>query len=108
MDFVDLGKVLTSSGFFHRLDFRWSSVELSLQSHFVCEEQGVVALDMIRKGNLAESSYVTVQVSRSFRTSTCQDVANFKPASWFFAAGRGGDGNRWERLHPESLLADPV
>lgn len=82
-------------------------MELSLQSYFVCEEQGVISLDIIRKGNLAESSYVTVKVSRSFLISACQDVA-FKPASWFFTTGRGGDGNRWERLHPESLLADPV
>lgn len=54
--------------FFHRLEFRWSSVELSLQRYFVCEEQGAVSLDIIRKGNLAESSYVTVKVSWLFLT----------------------------------------
>lgn len=42
-------------------------MELSLQSYFVCEEQGAVSLDIIRKGNLAESSYVTIKVSRSFQ-----------------------------------------
>lgn len=82
-------------------------MELALQSYFVCEEQGAVSLDIIRKGHLAESSYVSVKVSRSFLTRTRQEVA-FKPASWFFTTGEGGDGDRRERLPPESLLAGPV
>ncbi|KAG7497769.1 FRAS1-related extracellular matrix 1 isoform X1 [Solea senegalensis] len=44
------------------LEFSWSSVELSQAQLSACEEQGSVSLDIVRKGNLAESSYVTVQV----------------------------------------------
>lgn len=39
-------------------------MELSHYAYFVCEEEGGVSLDIIRRGNLAESSYVSVQVSR--------------------------------------------
>ncbi|KAK2852025.1 hypothetical protein Q5P01_008301 [Channa striata] len=45
------------------LEFSWSSVELSQPQNSVCEGQGPVSLDIIRKGNLAESSYVTVKVT---------------------------------------------
>lgn len=66
-----------SPGFtlFHRLEFLWSSVELSLQNYFVCEDQGTVSLDIIRKGNLAESSYVTIKVSFSGLSSPGWDGA---------------------------------
>nr|XP_020450558.1 FRAS1-related extracellular matrix protein 1 isoform X2 [Monopterus albus] len=46
----------------HILEFSWSSVELSQPQYSVCEGQGAVSLDIIRKGNLAESSYITVKV----------------------------------------------
>lgn len=45
-----------------RLEFSWSSVELSQSQYSVCEGQGAVLLDIHRKGNLAESSYITVKV----------------------------------------------
>uniref|UniRef100_H3CI90 Fras1 related extracellular matrix 1a n=1 Tax=Tetraodon nigroviridis TaxID=99883 RepID=H3CI90_TETNG len=60
---------LGNTGPSHRLEFRWSSVELSLPSYFVCEEQGAVSLDIIRKGNLAESSYVTVKAEEVTATA---------------------------------------
>ncbi|XP_062240330.1 FRAS1-related extracellular matrix protein 1a [Platichthys flesus] len=53
---------LGNTGPSHILEFSWSSVELSLSQLSVCEEQGGVSLDIIRKGNLAVSSYITVKV----------------------------------------------
>ncbi|PWA22149.1 hypothetical protein CCH79_00019973 [Gambusia affinis] len=60
----------------HILEFRWSKVEFSLPEFSSCEEQGKISLDIIRKGNLAESSYVTVKViegtanaGKDFRTN---------------------------------------
>ncbi|TNN46634.1 FRAS1-related extracellular matrix protein 1 [Liparis tanakae] len=60
----------------HILEFSWSSVELSQPQYSVCEDQGSVSLDLFRRGNLAESSYVTVKVKevtatagKDFRTS---------------------------------------
>lgn len=49
-----------------RLEFKWSTVELAQPHYSVCEEQETVALDVIRRGNLAESSFVTVKVGKSF------------------------------------------
>lgn len=37
-------------------------MELSQPHYSVCEEQGTLSLSVNRKGNLAESSYVTVKV----------------------------------------------
>ncbi|XP_071370696.1 FRAS1-related extracellular matrix protein 1a, partial [Centroberyx affinis] len=48
---------LGNTGPSHKL--HWSSVELSQSELSACEEQGTVSLDIIRKGNLAESSYIT-------------------------------------------------
>ncbi|XP_027893143.1 FRAS1-related extracellular matrix protein 1a isoform X2 [Xiphophorus couchianus] len=60
----------------HILEFRWSRVEFSLPESSSCEEQGKISLDIIRNGNLAESSYVTVKViegtanaGKDFRTN---------------------------------------
>ncbi|XP_054457205.1 FRAS1-related extracellular matrix protein 1a isoform X2 [Anoplopoma fimbria] len=53
---------LGNSGPPHILDFSWSSVELSQPEYSLCEDGGTVSLDIIRKGNLAESSYITVKV----------------------------------------------
>ncbi|XP_036969221.1 FRAS1-related extracellular matrix protein 1a isoform X1 [Acanthopagrus latus] len=53
---------LGNTGPSHILEFSWSSVELSQPEYSVCEEQGTVSLDVIRRGNLAESSYITVKV----------------------------------------------
>ncbi|XP_068611805.1 FRAS1-related extracellular matrix protein 1a [Brachionichthys hirsutus] len=54
---------LGNAGPSHTLEFRWSSVELYQPEYSVCEEQGMLSLDIIRKGNLAESSYVTLKVN---------------------------------------------
>lgn len=67
--------------FSRRLEFSWSCVELSLQTYFVCEEQGTVSLDIIRKGNLAESSYITVKVSGSFSELSRLNFNNLHPGS---------------------------
>uniref|UniRef100_A0AAQ5ZHE3 FRAS1-related extracellular matrix protein N-terminal domain-containing protein n=1 Tax=Amphiprion ocellaris TaxID=80972 RepID=A0AAQ5ZHE3_AMPOC len=56
----------------HILEFRWSSVELSQAESSACEQQGTISLDIIRKGNLAESSYITVK--RSWQTEIIQDL----------------------------------
>ncbi|XP_037613686.1 FRAS1-related extracellular matrix protein 1a isoform X1 [Sebastes umbrosus] len=53
----------------HILEFSWSTVELSQPEYSVCEEQGTVSLDIIRKGNLAESSYITVKVKEVTATA---------------------------------------
>lgn len=49
-----------------RLEFQWSTVELARPHYSVCEQQETVALEIIRRGNLAESSFVTVKVGKSF------------------------------------------
>ncbi|XP_075943318.1 FRAS1-related extracellular matrix protein 1a [Anarhichas minor] len=53
----------------HILKFSWSSVELSQPEYSVCEEQGTVSLDIIRRGNLAESSYITVKMEEVTATA---------------------------------------
>ncbi|XP_059211374.1 FRAS1-related extracellular matrix protein 1a [Centropristis striata] len=53
----------------HILEFSWSTVELSKSEYSVHEEQGTVSLDIIRKGNVAESSYVTVKVKELTATA---------------------------------------
>lgn len=46
----------------HRLDFKWSSVEFLQSEMSVCENQGTLSLDIIRKGNLAKSAFITAKV----------------------------------------------
>ncbi|XP_068164367.1 FRAS1-related extracellular matrix protein 1a isoform X2 [Antennarius striatus] len=60
---------LGNTGPTHRLEFSWSSVELTQPEYSVCEEQGTLSLDIIRKGNLDESSYVTVKVKEVTATA---------------------------------------
>lgn len=45
-----------------RLEFSWASVELTRTEYVICESQGSVSLTIQRKGNVQDSSYVTVQV----------------------------------------------
>lgn len=47
-----------------RLEFSWASVELTRTEYIICESQGSVSLTIQRKGNVQDSSYVTVQVLR--------------------------------------------
>ncbi|KAG7255818.1 hypothetical protein CRUP_017527 [Coryphaenoides rupestris] len=53
----------------HTLELRWSSMELSQSRYSVCEDQGTVSLEVTRKGNLAESSYVSVKVKEITATA---------------------------------------
>uniref|UniRef100_A0A3P9HTD0 FRAS1-related extracellular matrix protein 1 n=1 Tax=Oryzias latipes TaxID=8090 RepID=A0A3P9HTD0_ORYLA len=46
----------------HILKFTWSSVEFSQEDFSACEQQGTLAVDIVRRGNLAESSFVTIMV----------------------------------------------
>lgn len=49
-----------------RLELKWSRVELAVYQAY--ENQGAVSLDILRKGNVAESSYITIKVSDLFQT----------------------------------------
>ncbi|KAM9718007.1 FRAS1-related extracellular matrix protein 1a isoform 1-T1 [Menidia menidia] len=60
---------LGNTGTTHTLEFRWSSVELSQSEWAACEGKGTVSIDIVRKGNLAESSYVTIQVKEGTATA---------------------------------------
>ncbi|KAM9425545.1 FRAS1-related extracellular matrix protein 1a [Pholidichthys leucotaenia] len=53
----------------HILELKWSSVELSQHESSACEEQRMLSLHIIRKGNLAESSYITVKVKEGTATA---------------------------------------
>ncbi|KAF3836792.1 hypothetical protein F7725_004256 [Dissostichus mawsoni] len=53
----------------HILKFSWSTVELSQPEYSVSEEHRTLSLDIIRKGNLAESSYITVEVKEVSATA---------------------------------------
>lgn len=46
----------------HTLQLSWARLEFSEPRYTVCEQQGVISIDIIRKGNLAESSYITVKL----------------------------------------------
>ncbi|XP_034532908.1 FRAS1-related extracellular matrix protein 1a [Notolabrus celidotus] len=60
---------LGNTGSSHILEFSWSTVELSQSQVSVCEDRRTVSLDISRKGNLAESSYVTVKVKEVTATA---------------------------------------
>ncbi|KAG7461901.1 hypothetical protein MATL_G00196120 [Megalops atlanticus] len=53
---------LGNAGASHTLEFSWSYVELSQSEYRVCEDLGTLSLTIVRKGNMAESSYVTIKV----------------------------------------------
>ncbi|CAL8241709.1 unnamed protein product [Merluccius merluccius] len=53
----------------HTLELQWSSIELTQSQYSVCEDQGTVSLEVTRRGNLAESSYVTVKVKEITATA---------------------------------------
>ncbi|CAJ1086551.1 FRAS1-related extracellular matrix protein 1a [Xyrichtys novacula] len=60
---------LGNSGPSHVLEVSWSTVELSQSHYSVCEDRRTVSLEINRKGNLAESSYVTVKVKEMTATA---------------------------------------
>ncbi|XP_051505500.1 FRAS1-related extracellular matrix protein 1-like isoform X1 [Myxocyprinus asiaticus] len=53
---------LGNTGPSHKLEFSWASVELANSEYVICENQGSVSLTIQRRGNVQDSSYVTVQV----------------------------------------------
>lgn len=59
---ITVSDPLGNTGPSHTLDLSWSSLELSKPQYSACEQQGTITLDIIRTGNVAESSYVTVKV----------------------------------------------
>uniref|UniRef100_A0A3Q3FCR4 Fras1 related extracellular matrix 1a n=1 Tax=Labrus bergylta TaxID=56723 RepID=A0A3Q3FCR4_9LABR len=60
---------LGNTGPSHVLDFSWSTVELSQAQYSVCEDQRTISVDINRRGNLAESSYVTIKVKEVTATA---------------------------------------
>ncbi|XDV17566.1 hypothetical protein PO909_023405 [Leuciscus waleckii] len=68
---------LGKSGPSHKLEFSWASVELTRTEYIICESQGSVSLTIQRKGNVQDSSYVTVQV----KELTASAGMDFIPAS---------------------------
>uniref|UniRef100_A0A8C1JDA4 FRAS1-related extracellular matrix protein 1 n=1 Tax=Cyprinus carpio TaxID=7962 RepID=A0A8C1JDA4_CYPCA len=60
-----------------RLKLSWASVHLSRTEYVICESQGSVSLTIQRKGNVQDSSYVTVQV----KELTASAGKDFIPAS---------------------------
>ncbi|XP_067274903.1 FRAS1-related extracellular matrix protein 1a isoform X2 [Pseudorasbora parva] len=68
---------LGNTGPSHKLEFSWASVELTGTDYIICESQGSVSLTIQRKGNLQDSSYVTVQV----KELTASAGKDFIPAS---------------------------
>uniref|UniRef100_A0A8C1Q2N5 FRAS1-related extracellular matrix protein 1 n=1 Tax=Cyprinus carpio TaxID=7962 RepID=A0A8C1Q2N5_CYPCA len=68
---------LGNTGASHKLEFSWASVQLSRTEYVICESQGSVSLTIQRKGNVQDSSYVTVQV----KELTASAGKDFIPAS---------------------------
>ncbi|KAM3857595.1 FRAS1-related extracellular matrix protein 1a [Diretmus argenteus] len=60
---------LGNTGPSHVLQLHWSSMELSRSQYDVCEEQGRVLLEIVRKGNIAESAYITIKVNEITATA---------------------------------------
>ncbi|XP_060791413.1 FRAS1-related extracellular matrix protein 1a isoform X1 [Neoarius graeffei] len=54
--------VLGNTGPSHKLEFSWVSVELTKTEYRVCEGKGPLSVTVQRKGNMQESSYVTLKV----------------------------------------------
>nr|XP_057934070.1 FRAS1-related extracellular matrix protein 1a isoform X2 [Doryrhamphus excisus] len=46
----------------HILQLSWSSVALLQSEYIVCEDDKIVSVEIIRKGYIAESSYISIQV----------------------------------------------
>ncbi|XP_041842591.1 FRAS1-related extracellular matrix protein 1a [Melanotaenia boesemani] len=67
---------LGNMGASHVLKLQWSGVEFSQPESSACEEKGTILLDIIRKGNLAESSYITVKVKEGTATAGRDFVIN--------------------------------
>ncbi|KAL6118931.1 frem1 [Pungitius sinensis] len=84
---------LGNTGPSHLLEFSWSSVELSQPEYSVCEEQGAFSLDIIRRGNLAESSYVTIKVKEGTASAGKDFVTSYSSLIQF---GPGVSKRSWQ------------
>ncbi|XP_061748870.1 FRAS1-related extracellular matrix protein 1-like [Nerophis ophidion] len=51
------------------LQLSWSSIELAKSEYSVCEDDKMVMVEIIRKGYIAESSYITVKVKEVTATA---------------------------------------
>ncbi|XP_056156549.1 FRAS1-related extracellular matrix protein 1a isoform X2 [Lampris incognitus] len=60
---------LGNAGPSHTLKLHWSSVELAQPEYSACEDQKTVSLDIVRKGNMAESSYITTKINEITATA---------------------------------------
>ncbi|XP_067257479.1 FRAS1-related extracellular matrix protein 1a isoform X2 [Chanodichthys erythropterus] len=106
---------LGNTGPSHKLEFSWASVELTRTEYIICESQGSVSLTIQRKGNVQDSSYVTVKV----KEITASAGHDFIPASSLIQFDPGMVSRVWkveivqDRLEEvdekfEVTLASPV
>ncbi|KAJ8382093.1 hypothetical protein SKAU_G00028710 [Synaphobranchus kaupii] len=63
----------------HTLELAWSRVELAQSEFTACEDQGAISLTLLRKGNTAESSYVSVKVKEV--TATAEKDFTLSPST---------------------------
>ncbi|XP_056605468.1 FRAS1-related extracellular matrix protein 1a [Triplophysa dalaica] len=68
---------LGNTGPSYKLEFSWASVELTMTDYVICESQRSVSLNIQRRGNVQDSSFVTVQV----KELTASAGKDFIPAS---------------------------
>ncbi|KAL0970327.1 hypothetical protein UPYG_G00240500 [Umbra pygmaea] len=60
----------------HTLVLNWSRLELDTSEYQACEDEGAVSLNILRKGNVAESSYITVKVREVTATARKDFIPN--------------------------------
>ncbi|XP_056318384.1 FRAS1-related extracellular matrix protein 1a [Danio aesculapii] len=83
---------LGNTGPSHKLNFSWASVELTSTEYTVCESHGSVSLTIQRKGNMQDSSYVTIQV----KELTASAGKDFIPASSLIQFDPGVASRVWK------------
>ncbi|TRY97444.1 hypothetical protein DNTS_033831 [Danionella cerebrum] len=84
--------LLGNTGPSHRMEFSWAEVQFSSSEFIVCEAQGSVSLTIQRKGNLLESSYVTVKM----KELTASAWTDFIPASSLIQFDPGLVSREWK------------
>uniref|UniRef100_A0A6Q2ZAF0 C-type lectin domain-containing protein n=1 Tax=Esox lucius TaxID=8010 RepID=A0A6Q2ZAF0_ESOLU len=60
---------LGNTGPSHTLELKWCRVELAGSEYQACEDEGAVSLDILRKGSVADSSYITIKVREGTATA---------------------------------------
>ncbi|XP_028850587.1 FRAS1-related extracellular matrix protein 1 isoform X2 [Denticeps clupeoides] len=68
---------LGNTGPSQTLEFSWSTVELEKTEYVTCESQGAITLTVLRRGNIKESTFVTVKV----KDITASEGKDFIPPS---------------------------